>query len=188
MSARRRGSVMLAAGMLSIGMLTGCGGYTLTFEVSDVINAWGEDVTREMLDVDIVCLTAKQAEDHPELVRGTMKSNQWFKARDTDAASISDIGPRQIYALRRGGADQGRDTLMGEALLSARDRDDGRRITVLKIKHPQPGKAESAFVIYGRFSDRDGVARTSPLVIQPPPTWKDEILIKVGRQNMRLAE
>lgn len=187
MNAMRRGCLLLA-GFLSIGVMTGCSGYTLTFEVADVINAWGEDVTREMLDVDIVCLTQKQAENHPELVRGTMKSNQWFEARDADAASIGDIGPRQIYALRRGGPDDGRDTLKGLALLSGRDRDDGGRMTVVKITHPQPGKAESAIVIYGRFSDRDGVARTSPLVIQPPPTWKDEILIRVGRQNMKLAD
>lgn len=168
-------------------LLVGCGNYTITFEVADVINAWGEDVTREMLDVDILCLTKKDAKRHPSIVNGAMQADEWFNARDKDPQKIGDISPKQIYALRRGGTTAKNDTLIGEPLLSARDRQDGLRTTVVTVNHPQASNDKSAIVIYGRFSSQTGIAKTQPLVIQPPG-WKSKLLIKVGRQGMVLAE
>ena len=96
-----RNTLRIATGLL-VAVLAGCGKYTVTFEVGDVINAHGDDASRTMLDVDIICLTKEEAERHPEIVNRTMLADAWFKARDTDYAMISDIKPRHIYALRRG--------------------------------------------------------------------------------------
>jgi len=169
-------------------LLSGCGNYTITFEVADVINAWGDDVTREMLDVDIVCMTKTDAENHPEIIQKTLRADEWFKARDEDAPQIGNIPAKRIYALRRGGAGHKRDTLRGESLLSARDREDGGRTTTVPVTHPNFLSGESAIVIYGRFSSPTGIAANPPLVIQPPPRWDTDILIKVGRTDMRPVE
>lgn len=174
-------------GMLPLALLlAGCGNYTITFEVADVINAWGEDVTREMLDVDIVCLTKKDADRHPSIVNGAMQADEWFNARDKDPQKIGDISPKQIYALRRGGPTAKNDTLIGESLLSAKDRQDGQRTTVVKVNHPQPFNDEAAIVIFGRFSSQMGIAKVQPLVIRPPG-MKTKLLIKVGKQSMVLG-
>ena len=171
-----------------VGLVTGCGNYTITFEAADVINAWGEDVTREMLDVDIVCLTKKDVERHPEIVNGAVTADEWFNARDNDRGGslLGNIPRQQIYAMRRGTAADKNDTLIGEPLLSAKDRQDGQRTTVKTVKHPDAGNDKSAIVIYGRFSSKTGVAKVQPLVIQPPG-WKKNLLIKVGKQSMTLA-
>jgi len=170
-----------------IGVLVGCGNYTITFEVADVINAPTTDVSREMLDVDILCLGKSDVENHPEILNGTMRADEWFKARDEGDHRIKDISAERIYALRRGGAEGRRDTLCGEALRSAIDRDDDLRTTTVKVHHPECLGGESAIVIYGRFGDaRGGVARTPPLVIQPPGT-NDQIFIEVGRKGMSLV-
>ena len=170
-----------------IGVLVGCGNYTITFEVADVINAPTTDMSREMLNVDILCLSKSDVENHPEIVNGTMRADEWFEARDEVDGRISDISPERIYAIRRGGAEDRRDTLCGEALRSAIDRDDGLRTTTVRVHHPECLGGESAIVIYGRFSDAPGgVAKTPPLVIQPPGT-SDQIFIKVGRKDMSLV-
>jgi hypothetical protein len=179
---------LLCVGLPLVVLLSGCGNYTITFEVADVINAWGDDVTREMLDVDILCLTKKDAENHPEIVQKTMRADEWFKARDDDAPKIGDIPAKRICALRRGKAGDKRDTLVGEALLSARDREDGGNTTTVHVTHPQFLNGESALVIYGRFSSPTGIASTPPLVIQPPPRWDTDILIKVGRTDMHRVD
>jgi hypothetical protein len=169
-------------------LLSGCGNYKITFEAADVINAWGDDVTREMLDVDILCLSKSDAEQHPEIVNGTLRANEWFKARDAGDPPASDINPKRLYALRRGEEGDRRDTLLGESLLSARDREDGKRTTTVRVSHPQFLSGESAIVIYGRFSSQTGIAKTPPLVIKPPPRWHTNILIKVGRTGMTVAD
>ncbi len=172
-------------GLLLVVLLVGCGkSYKVTFTVDDVINAWGDDVTAEALDVDLVCLTKETAERHPSIVRGTLKADKWFHMRDQDDDAIGDIPASCIYALRYGNAGDKRDTLVGPPLLSAVDRKDHERTTTITVHHPDPGKAESAIVIYGRFSSRDGIARTPPLVIRPLPRWDDNIEINVGRHNM----
>ena len=171
-----------------VALLSGCGNYTVTFEVADVINAWGDDVTREMLDVDILCLSKSDARKHPEIISGAVRANQWFKSRDEDDPQYSDISAKRIYALRRGEAGDKRDTLLGESLLSARDREDDRRATTVRVMHPQFFSGESAIVIYGRFTSQTGIAKTPPLVIKPPPGWNTDIVIKVGRTSMSLVE
>lgn len=170
-----------------VGVLVGCGNYTITFEVADVINAPTSDMSREMLDVDILCLSKRDAENHPEIVNGTMRADEWFETRDEVDHRINDISPGRIYALRRGSAEDKRDTLCGAALRSAIDRDDDLRTTTVKINHPEYLRSESAIVIYGRFGDESGgVAKMPPLVIQPPGT-NDQIFIEVGRKGMRLV-
>lgn len=176
-------------GLSLIVLLSGCGRYTVTFEVADVINAPGTDLTREMLDVDIVCMTKKDAENHPEIVNGTMRADAWFKARDSDDPKIGDISAKRIYSLRRGAPGDKRDTLVGESLLSAIDRQDGLRTTTVKVSHPGFLRGDAALVIYGRFGDLEGrVANTAPLVIQPPPAWNTDLLIKVGRTGMKIVD
>jgi hypothetical protein len=179
---------VLWVGLPLIALLSGCGRYTIAFEAADVINAWGDDVTREMLDVDIVCLTKKDAENHPEIVQKTLRADEWFKARDEDAPKIGDIPAKRIYALRRGEAGDKRDTLVGEALLSAKDREDASRTTTVRVTHPDWLSGESALVIYGRFSSPTGIAPTPPLVIQPPPHWNTDIRIQVGRRDMKRVD
>jgi hypothetical protein len=179
---------VLWVGLPLIALLTGCGNYTVTFEVADIINAWGADVSKEMLDVDIVCLTTKDAENHPEIIQKTMRADEWFKARDEDAPRIGDIPAERVYALRMGEAGDMRDTLMGPSLLSFVDRNDGQRTTKVPIRHPGFFSGESALVIYGRFSSPTGIAATPPLVIQPPPRWDTDIRIQVGRKDMKRVD
>jgi len=187
MDARFRSAALWLMGMPLLMLLVGCGNYKITFEVADIINAWGDDVTREMLDVDILCLSKDDAENHPAIVQGTMRADEWFKARDEDDPKIGDIDRKRIYALRRGAVDDKRDTLVGEPLLSARDREDGQRTTTVRVSHPQFLNGKSAIVIYGRFSSREGIASTPPEVIQPPPAWRTDLHIKVGKANLNLA-
>jgi hypothetical protein len=174
-------------GLPLLALLCGCGNYAITFEAADVINTPGGDAVREQLDVDIVCMTKDDVENHPEMANGTLRAGEWFKARDEDDPKIGDIPAKRIYALRRGGDADMRDTLVGNTLLSACDREDGGRTTIVRVHHPQFLNSKSAIVIYGRFSSAEGVAATPPLVIQPPPAWKTDLLIKVGRTSMSWA-
>jgi hypothetical protein len=166
-------------------LLSGCASYSLTFELADVINAPGDDLTREELDVDILLLTPKETEKYSEIVDGTMRSDVWFRLRDEDDPKIKAIPASQILALRRGGAEGRRDTLKGASLISKIDRSGGGKFT-LPIKHPDAGAGGSAIVIYGRFRGMSGMAKRPPLVIQPLPGWGKEkdLLIKVGRTDM----
>ncbi len=179
---------LLWMGLPLVVMLSGCGNYTITFEVADVINAWGDDITAEMLDVDIVCLTKKDAENHREIVEKTLRADEWFKARDEDAPKIGDIPAKRIYALRRGEAGDKRDTLVGLPLLSFKDRKDGLRTTPVRVQHPQYLSGDAAIVIYGRFSSPTGTANAPPVVIQPPPVWDTDITIQVGRKDMKRVD
>jgi hypothetical protein len=185
MDAKARDRV-LRAGLPLVVLFVGCGNYTITFEAADVINAWGEDITREELCVDILCLTKDDVKNHPEIVNGTMRADEWFKARDEVDHRIGNISPKRIYAMRRGGAGDRRDTLLGPSLLSFVDRKDGRRTTAVKVHHPNYLSGKAAIVIYGRFSSPTGVAQVPPLVIQPPGS-KDEVFVNVGRKGMSLA-
>jgi hypothetical protein len=185
MNAKAR-NLMLWAGLPLLLLLAGCGNYKITFEVADIINTWNGDNTREELCVDILCLSKDDAKNHPEIVNGTMRADEWFKALDEVDHRIGDISPKRIYALRRGGAGDRRDTLLDTSLLSFVDRDDGLRTTTVKVHHPKHLSGEAAIVIYGRFVSPTGVAKAPPLVIQPPGA-KDEILIKVGKKGMSLA-
>jgi hypothetical protein len=167
--------------------LTGCGGgkYTIQFEAADVINAPGNDLSREELDIDILTITPAEAEKYPDIVNKTMRSSDWFAARDANDAKIGGIDPNHIYALRRGSGDARRDRQLGAPLISLIDRADKAPVTV-NVEHPNPGEAKSALVIYGRFRTMDGMAATPPLVISPAPRMKsgETINIRVGRTDM----
>ena len=177
---------LLCVALPALGLLAGCGNYTITFETADVINAWGDDVTREMLDVDIVCLTKEDAENHPEIVNRTMMSDEWFRARDEVSHKIGDISHTRIFSLRRGDAGNKRDTLLGEPLLSAKDRRDGARSNTYKFKHPGAMNDKAAIVIFGRFTTATGVDKTAPLIIQPPGR-QEQIFVDVGKRGFSLT-
>lgn len=171
---------------LLLGISTGCGGkYEITFEVADVINAWGDDNTQEQLDVDIVCLTKKDAEKHADIVGRTVRSDEWFTMRKQESSKIADIPAGQIYALRSGDS-AARDSRVGAPLLSAKNRRDGSRTTSVSVSHPEPGNDSAAIVIYGRFNAKNGMAKADPVIIQPPPGAfaKSGIRIKVDRTGM----
>ena len=140
---------------LGIGLLvllfTGCGNYTITFQPGDVINAPGADLSREMLDIDVVLLTKKDAKKHPQILEGTMRSDEWFKARDEDADEIATIPAGQILALRSGSSSEKRDSLKGGPLLSACDVQGRSPNVTFEFEHPDAGAGEAAIVIYGRF-------------------------------------
>ena len=168
-------------------VLAGCGKYTITFEPANVINDGGKgDDAREMLDIDIICLTKADAEDFPTLAEGTMRSQEWFSARDEEDPRLRKLDKR-IYALRAGGVSASY-TLAGPPLASGRD--DGRAYTV-QVRHRQAGSKESAIVIFGRFHDDSGVkglANTRPIVIHPLSVWHTDIRIGVSRTGMELLE
>jgi hypothetical protein len=174
----------LAAGLVLL--LTGCGHYTIVFEVGDVINtdpaAAEDDGTRQMLAVDIVCLTKEDAERYQEVVDRTILADEWFARRDGRKDPRIVIDAERIYALRPGESSTS-DTRRGEALLSYRE--SGQRQVKVDIQHPQPFAAESRIVIYGRFRKGSGVNDVAPVVVKPP-TWDHNILIKVGRTSMDL--
>jgi hypothetical protein len=172
--------------LLAIGP-AGCGNYRITFEVADVINAPGDDLTREMLDVDIVMLRAKDAEKFPEIVDKSLRSDEWFRMRDQDDPKLSALEAGQIYALRSGDAEDRRDTLLGPALVSAIDRKDGKRETTVKVHHPLFLSDDSAIVIYGRFRSMTGLASKPPIVLQPSPPWNTHLRIKVGRTDWEVV-
>lgn len=171
--------------VLPLLICAGCGGYTVRFQVQDVINAPTDESSRKRLDIDIVALTKKDMDRHPELANGGMRSDAWFKSRrgEAGAANISDISAKQIFALRgRGPEYQGYssdDRILGDAVSSVRD--GGANLITHKIS-PSGAKA---FVIFGRFHDgRGGDASVSPLVISPLPEWDREVVIQVGAQKL----
>ncbi|MBI5864486.1 MAG: hypothetical protein HZB38_08260 [Planctomycetes bacterium] len=174
------------ASLLMLACAAGCGGkYQITFEVGDVINAWGDDNTQEQLDVDIVCLSKQDTEKHPEIASRAVRSDDWFTMRQQDSAKIADIPASHIYAMRSGPAGS-RDTLLGPPLLSAVNRRDKGRTTVVTVQHANPGDDNAAIVIFGRFNARTGMAKSDPVIIQPPPGAfaKPEIRIKVDRTSL----
>lgn len=182
MNIRCAGQALVGLAML-LG-LVGCGNaYKVSFEVSDVINAWGDPATRDQLDVDILTLTSDEAKGHPTIVSGAMRSDEWFAARESNDPKIAGIAKTHIYAFRRGGAGDRNDTLMGPPLVSGRDARAGQTVTV-EVKHPQRGNGDAAIVIFGRFNERVGLSKSAPLVIKPPPRWTDELIIRIGPRDM----
>ncbi|MGD8450404.1 MAG: hypothetical protein PVJ57_01180 [Phycisphaerae bacterium] len=165
----------------------GCGHYTITFQVEDVINDGGKgDSAAEQLNVDVVCLTKKDAADFPELADGTWWSRDWFAARDQNDQRLRKLDKR-IFALRNGQPGP-HDTLKGPPLVSGRRTD--RHEFSISFQHPQSLASESAIVIYGRFHDgKGGILNTQPVLIHPLPAWDKEIVIGVGRTGLeRLAD
>ncbi len=161
--------------------LVGCSNYTVTFELGDVINAAGDDLRREQLEVDIVCLDGENAKRYPELVNGSVRAKEWFQSRDQNEAKFNNIARDQIYALRHA-ADK-RDTLMGGPLVSARDLPAGAKPQVnVEVKHPDTWGG--SILIFGRFTDGRNVLPVEPLQIKPLPAWENQIRVSVGRKNM----
>jgi len=171
------------AGLL---LVTGCGNYRITFELNDIINAGASDARREQLDVDIVCVTKRDAEALPGLNMGAITCAQWFQWRDHDDQKIAHIPGSRIYSLRSGDAGS-RDTLCGPPLQSPVDsREAKRQVLVKNVHHPEFLNEESAIVIFGRFTMPENAGKIPPVVVKPPPGWlKDNnLVIAVGRDRM----
>ena len=167
-------------------VLVGCGKYEIAFQVEEVINDGGQgDSAREMLDVDVICLTKADAQDFPELAEGTMWSKEWFSARDLHEQKLRKL-EKQVYSFRSGKRGP-HDTLMGPPLVSGRDTDRDR--VVLSVRHKQALSGDSAIIILGRFHDgRGGLMNTRPVVIRPLPSMDKEIIIGVGRTEMTMLD
>lgn len=177
--------IPMAMLVIYAGLAVGCSGkYTIRFQTADVINAPGNDLTREELDVDVVLLTPKDSARYPQLLDGSVRSDQWFKARDTNSGDFAGIAPERIFAFRRGSSDSSRDNRQGDPLLS---RIDSSTPVSLKIEHPNPGDGKAAILVYGRFRAMDGMAKAAPVIINPPPGAgkTKELDIYVDRQGMR---
>ncbi|MDX2199447.1 MAG: hypothetical protein SF069_10820 [Phycisphaerae bacterium] len=183
-SARRNraaAGVALAGGLLLL--LTGCvGEQTLRFQLDQVINAPNEnDLSRNRLSVDVLCLGPKELEKHPEIVNGSLPSSEWFRLRDSNDAKVSDISAARVLSLREATSSSRADTRLRDPLASVID---SKIATVdVKFKHPEAGQSKSALIIYPRFASMEGIAATAPLVLQPAPRDK-EIVIRVGRQAL----
>lgn len=177
----RRLTVLGVTGLL-LSSLVGCSGYKVTFEVDDVINAPTEsDGSRSPLRVDIVCLRKKDAENHPELARGTVMANEWFEAR-RGKGTYNDIPPSQILALRSGAADATKDSKVGEELVSLRDDPKKNQTVTVEFKHPGDAPSDAAMVIFGAFAQN-----ARPLVIRPPGFFSSrEYRVGVGRTSLIL--
>lgn len=169
-------------------LLTGCGQYKLVFEVQDVINAPGDESRRQMLDVDVVTLTKEDSKAHPDVANGTMRSDEWFRARAraTGSKSIGDLGKNQVSAMRGEGSEYANytpDKRLGNPLSSVVE--GGRREVPIEVHHGGFLAKESAIIVYGRFHDgKGGLLATDPVVISPPPPWNTTIHIDVGRTAM----
>jgi hypothetical protein len=164
--------------------LTGCGKYTVRFQVEDVINDGGKgDAAAEQLDVDIVTVTKADAKDFPELLDGAWRSKDWFAARDKGDPKIRKLESRKhIIALCKGKPDP-EITRLGDPLLSGRRTN--QKEVMLKVPHPESLAGESAFVVFGRFHDgQGGILDARPVVIHPLPAWNMDIVINVGRTSM----
>ncbi len=173
----------VTAALLGLVVLTGGFGCAkapvLVFELDRVINAPGDDLTREELDVDVLLLKAEDAAAHPELLNGAMKSDEWFAKRDRDDAT--ELEAKRILAYRRGESAAG-DTRQETSFISGIDR-QGQGPIRLATNHPEPGKG--SIVIFGRWRSMEGTASRRPLVIRPLPGWNDEheLRIRVGRED-----
>ena len=168
---------------------TGCGNYKITFELGEVINAYGDDSTRTGLDVDILCLNKEEADKYPEIVTKAMRSDEWFKLRRESSAKLANISPGHVYSLRTGEKDS-RDQLVAGPMTGWGDRADKAKSVTYSVSLPNYMNDKSAIVIYGRFMNREGVARTEPVVLQPPSRWSkgNQIRIRVDRTNMQHVE
>ncbi len=171
-------------GALVVPSLVGCRtSYVVVFEPADVINTSSDsDMSRKMLDVDIVCLDKEAATTHSAMVNQSLRADEWFKLRDSDDGSIADIKKEMIFALRKGRSEQ-RDTLAGEPLLSRRDYADQRSAVEVPIKHPTGYEDGAHIVIYGRFIGPGGPRNTMPVVIDPPSN-AGRLRIRVDRDSM----
>jgi hypothetical protein len=171
-------------------LASGCGNYTIVLRVADIINAPGDDGSRQRLDIDIVCLSKTDADRHPDVANGGMRSDAWFKARMGMGAAIGDLG-RKVHALRlQEGEDYkkyGNDTVIGGPLSSVADKGD-KELTV-RVNHSGWASGQAAIVIYGRFHDgKRGLLATEPVVVRPPPAWNTKVVVSVERTRLTRVE
>lgn len=171
------------AGLL---LATGCGNYRITFELNDIINAGASDARREQLDVDIVCVTPRDAEALPGLNTGAITCARWFELRDRQDPAVAPIPGSRIYSLRSGESGP-RDALRGPPLQSPVDsRDAKSQVLVKDVHHPDFLNEDSAIVIFGRFTMPENAGKIPPVVIKPPPGWLkgNHLIISVGRDRL----
>lgn len=188
----RHRAILWTPPILLAALSSGCGSYKITFNVNEIINATpGDDNSRDRLDIDIVCLTKKNAELHPDIVNGQLRSDQWFKARQGEGStSLGDFSRNQIHALR--GKDLAMykkytpDTRAGDPLTPVAD--GGEKTRVVNFTHPGWGSSDAAIVVYGRFTRGGKLYPSNPVVIKPLPKWNTDIVIDVGARTLTLRE
>lgn len=188
----RHRAILWAATILLATLSSGCGSYKITFRVNEIINATpGDDNSRDRLDIDIVCLTKENAEMHPDIVNGQLRSDQWFQARQGEGSTqLGDFSKKQIHALR--GKDLAmyskytQDTRAGDPLTPVAD--GGARKRIVKFHHPGWGSSEAAIVVYGRFTQGGRLYSSNPVVIKPVPSWNTEWIIEVDARKLTLRE
>ncbi len=186
---RRLGIVLLAVIAIAPAGI-GCGGkYTVRLEVEDVINASEGKPSGDQLPVDIVVMTSEETGKYPQVTDGRLRSDEWFKFRMNNDPQLPSLPPAQIYSLRPDIERlRGRDNRVGDALVGARYRSDGARVTEVKVEHPQPGNGDACIAIYGWFKERSGDSRTAPLIIRPPGAFGPKVLeVRVGRDRIECS-
>lgn len=173
------------ASIILTAALVGCGNYRVTFEVADYINAWGDpQTTKQKLDIDIVCLGKEEAEKFPAIANGTMRSDEWFKLRDEDSGVVTQIKTSRFFSLRSESRNL-RGKRLGDPLLSYVDYEDKKRERRYDgVKFSDFLDSGSVMVVYGRFFDKNGVAKTAPVLITPAPRWDTNLVIKVGKSEL----
>ncbi|MFH1745840.1 MAG: hypothetical protein ABIG44_02230 [Planctomycetota bacterium] len=181
MNATKMHGPLVGCLLLVLTVCSGCSSiYKITFQPGEAINTGGLGTHRsEMLDVNLICLSKSDAKDFPALVNGTMRSDEWFTARESDDPRLRSLDDC-IYALCKG--DSG--TRVKPPLL---DKASGGHNVTVEVEHPDPGPKEAAIVIFGRFHDgKGGLMKTQPVVLCPLPSARKEIFINVGPTSMVL--
>lgn len=170
---------------------TGCGNYTITFEVEKVINTYdNKPNTSQQLEIDIVCLTGDEAKRVPDLARGAIGTAEWFAARSgsTQNVALRGLQSDRVYSLSDKSSDLGgRSTRIGEPLLSADRYADGSPRRTFKFKFPEFLQGDAVILVYARFFDAKGIRDMVPIRLSPPPR-SDSFTIRVGQEGIVKVE
>lgn len=178
--------ITCAASAFAALLAAGCGNYTVKFEVQKIINAPGDDHSRQLLDIDVVCLARAEADANPKLADGSVRSDEWFRSRARGEAPASKLSQSRVYALRAEGgayASYTSDTVKGTPLASPAD--GGKTETAISINLAEFLESGATILVYGRFHDgKGGLLATAPVRIAPPPRWNTTLVIDVDRQAL----
>ncbi|MCH7873159.1 MAG: hypothetical protein IID33_15800 [Planctomycetes bacterium] len=172
----------------------GCGNYTVTFRIQEVINTGDRgDSYAKLLDIDIICLTPSDAKDNPSLARGAIGARAWFLSRENKGGEKITLDADRIYALRGlksdvAGTVSVYDNYTADKRIDAplrSVRDGGEAELNYKVHHPRFNSNDAVLLIYGRFHDgKGGLVDNAPMRLSPPPKWKTHVIVDVGRKRL----